>query len=440
MSGATPRKPPNAVERRLRRIAELWAEASADPALRLLCWRADLDERRMLDVFVALENGAAAMTADGFLRFGAAFETPRGYAPALLAELAAAAEASREGLGRLGLRRDWGLPPARPGEAAGRHFLRAAADLAASFPGRVERIVLVLAPARIADPAGWRRWLEHLAGEDIPAPLRVMVADPAEAPLLDGIEARAPGRALTIAPRLDMTGAMGELARAEGEDGPAKSYRIHLVVLAAAAGVKNAEAAQGAADHALRIARERGWPDQEVVVHMAMGATRLATGEHDLAIRSYRGAYRAAEQAAEVNHPAAPKLRLASGMGLGGAMLAAGRWADAARVYGMSAPFAAQAEDGMMMVEALRMASWCHAQAAEPEAAWRCGAQALEAGAALPADLRAVSTLPWVARTMLGLLEGRPDRERHGRELRGWVTTLLGEGWEARLDAPQPTP
>jgi hypothetical protein len=136
-----------------------------------------------------------------------------------------------------------------------------------------------------------------------------MVADPAEAPLLQGIEARAPGRVVIIEPRLDMTAAMGELARAEGKDSPAKSCRIHLAALAAAAGVKNAEAAQGAADQALRIARERGWPDREVVVHMAMAATRRAAGEHDLAIRSDRSTCRAAEPAAEVNHPAAPKLR-----------------------------------------------------------------------------------------------------------------------------------
>jgi hypothetical protein len=430
----------NAIERRIDHLASLWNSASDEPAIRLVRWLVDLDEGRMVDVFVALEGQSAAQTADAFLKLGTPFENERDYATALLRELMAAAEASREGLRAKGLRDDWRAPAATQGQGAGRHLLIAAASLAAHYEDRFERLVLVLAPAAIRDSAGWRRWIEQLLRADIPASLRVMLCDPADAPLLDGIEAGAPGRAITLEPRLNMVAAISELARAEGADGPAKSFRIQLVALAAAARVKNGEAAQQAADRAVAIAHAEKWPDQEVVAMMALGATRLATGELDLAVRAYRGAFRAAEQAGVVGHPAAPKLRVAAGMGLGGAMLAAACWADAARVYEATAPLALTAQDGIMTVEAWRMASYCHAQAGAAAHSWQCGAEALQAGAALPPDLRGASTLPWVAQTMLRLIKGHVQQEQHTASLRARMDALLGQGWEARLDPAPAAP
>jgi hypothetical protein len=429
------------VERRVDRLADLWNAVSDDPDVRLVRWLVDPDERRLLDVFAALENEEVGQTADGFLKFAAPFTDVRRYAEALLDELAAHYEASREGLLARGLTDDWCPPEASSGEGAGRRFLRAADALAARYPDRLDRLVLYLAPAHVADGVGWRTWLERLLQAPIPASLRVMVADAAEAPLLAGLDARFGGRAVALEPRLDMAAAMSELARAEGEDGPAKSLRNHLVALASAARVKNGEAAQGAAGHALEVAREQRWPDQEVVVHMAMGAARLATGEHDLAACSYRDALEAAGRALAAEHPAAAKLRLAAGMGLAGAILAAARWSEAAQAYEAAAPLAAEAAgDGVMVLEAWRMASHCHAQAGAAAAAWRCGRLALDAGADLPDELRQASTLPWAAQTLLRLIEEHPERDRYAASVGARMEALLGPGWEARLEPARPAP
>lgn len=424
----------NAIERRIDRLAGLWNEASDDPEVRLVRWLVSLDERRMLDIFAALENEEVGQTADGFLRIAAPFAGMGDYAGALIDELVTLYEASREGLLGKGLAADWRVPEALPGEAAGRFFLRAAASLATYYPDRLDSLVLYFAPSHIADEAGWRTWLDHLLQAQTPAPLRFMVADPVEAPLLDALDARADGRAVTLEPRLDMAAAMGELARAEGNDGPAKSLRIHLVTLAGAAQVKNAKAAQQAAHHALAVAREQQWPDQEVVIHMAMGATHLATGAHASAVDSYRAALEAARQALAAGHPAGAKLRVAGSMGLGGTLLAAARWPEAAQAYEAAAPLAVAAEDGVMALEAWRMASHCHAAAGDAPAAWRCGGLALEAGSGLPDDLRQTSTLPWVAQTLLRLLEGHRERDRYASPVRARMEALLGAGWEARLE------
>src|SRR5688500_13978963 len=62
----------NVIENRIDRLASLW-NASSDPEVRLVRWLVSLDERRMVDVFPALENEEIGQTADGFLRLEAPF-------------------------------------------------------------------------------------------------------------------------------------------------------------------------------------------------------------------------------------------------------------------------------------------------------------------------------------------------------------------------------
>ncbi len=430
----------NAIARRIGRLASLWNEASDNPAIRLVRWVVGTDERRMLDVFVALENEEVGQTADGFLRLTASFEGPGDYAPSLVRELVEIGKASEEGLRNKELRDDWTIPPIASNEGSGRYFLRAMDSLKSHYPDRMDCLVLFLAPVAISDAAAWQRWLGQMLAAGVPASLRVMVADPVDTPWLGELERTFPDLVLTIEPQLDMPAAMNELARSEGSPGPARDYRIHLVALAAAAQTKNGEGAQKAADQALVVARAEGWHDQEAVVQMAMGATRLATNEHDLAIQAYRRAFKAAEVAAEAAHPAAPKLRVAAGMGLGGAMLAASRWPDAARVYEATAPLAVAAQDGVMAVEAWRMASYCHAQSGAAAAAWQCGNEALGAGETLDESMRQASTLPWVAQTMLQLLDSHVRKDEYAAIVDGRLTQLLGEGWKDRLQAADALP
>jgi Domain of unknown function (DUF6531) len=421
----------NAIERRIDRLAELCNGALADAAIRLICWRCDLDERRMLGIFVELEAQDVAQTVGTFIKLAAPFTAPHDYADALVREIEAQYEASRDGLRQQGLFDGWRVPERQPDDPSGQYLLRAVDTLREAYADRMQLLVLVLAPDAIADGRAWRYWLERLALAQIPPLLRIMVIDPIEAPLLEGLDEASPGCVVTIEPSLDMPAALDELARSEGQDGPAKTFRIHLVTLSNAASKGNAKAAERAASRALAVAREQGWPDQEVVVHMALGASRLAASRCDPAATSYRDALLAARRAGEAKHPAAGKLELAAGMGLGGALLAGTEWAQAAKVYEACVPLATVVGDNIMTLEGWRMAAHCHEQAGADTEAWRCTLQAIAAGEALPEEQRRTSSLLWVGGGLLRLLDRHYDDQRDAVELRVRLDALLGGGWGA---------
>ncbi|MFE0752548.1 hypothetical protein ACFW16_01240 [Inquilinus sp. NPDC058860] len=423
----------NAIERRVDRLAALWNDAASDPGMRLFCWRCDLDEQRLLGIFTELEHEEVAQTPGSFIRLVSPFSTLQGYASVLATELAAQYEAGREDLRKDGLFAAWQPPDRMEEESPGQHLLRVADSLRAAYADTVQLLVLCLEPGTIADDAAWRRWVESLVQAEIPARLRFMVVDPIDSPRLAGLETERPDRVRLIEPRLDMPAALDELARSEGEEGPAKTFRIHLVTLANAAGKGNTRLVEQAGANGLAVARAEGWADQEVVVLMSLAAARLGAADFDGAAKGYREAVAAARRAGEGGHPAAAKLELSAGMGLGSALLAESRWPEAARIYEACVPLASKADDGMMVLESWRMAAHCHEQARADREAWRCGEHALAAGEALPADQRRSSTLPWVGQTMLRLLARYDGDTPQAVQVRRRLDGLLGPDWERAL-------
>ena len=94
-----------------------------------------------------------------------------------------------------------------------------------------------------------------------------------------------------------------------------------------------------------------------------------------------------------------------------------------------------------MLLEAWRMAGWCHEQAGADRDAWRCGQLALEAGDRLPAGQRERSTLPWVGQMLLRLLERHYDRDdRHGDMVRSRLDGMIGTGWQRALEPEAAAP
>jgi len=430
---AKPTPMANAIERRLEHVRAIWNGFATDPKARLLIWRCDVDERRMIDMLVELETEpAGAATPDVFLTLRSAFLKPEEHAKTLLQELTDQFDHSRQDLVAANLNADW--QPPDPGQPNGVRLLKALDSFHHFYADRMELLAIFLSPERIADPAGWRQWLERLARVDLNASIRFMVTDSLATPLLDGLEASAPDRIRSVEPALDMSAAVEELARSEGADGPAKTFRCSLAAVASAATKKNPQAAEKAAGQALAVAKEQNWVDQEVVIHMALGAARIGAGQADKAADSYRDAIVAAREATKADHPAGPKLEVVAGMALGSALVAGERWTQAARVYEAVAPLAGKADDVTMKLESLRMAAWCHEQAAADTDAWRCGLQALEAGEAMPPEQRASSTLPWVGQTLLRLI-GQPGQTgEDAAQLRARLDAAMGAGWEGRLD------
>lgn len=423
----------NAVERRLERVAELWDRFAADPSLRALRLRGVLDDLRLVDLFIDVQNEEFGTAPDVFVRLGPSFRDPACYADDLISALCEQYEAARPELRARGIPADWEPPAALSEETDEAFLLRFAASFQAFYAERMQCLVLVLAPDAVADDQAFLDWIANLLDLGVPATLRLLVPDPAEAPRLEGLDERAPGLAVTINPALDMPGALEELARSEGEEGPAKLFRIHLVSLANAAGKGNITAAELAARRALEVAKKEDWPDQALVAHMGLAAAYLAAKRPDDAVGSYRKAMVAAEAAAKKEHPAAAKLRVSAVMGEGAALVAAAHWAEAAGVYERAAPLAEAAADPVMLLEAWRMAGYCHEQAGADRDAWRCGQLALEAGDKLPPEQRQQSTLPWVGQMLRRLLQRHYQDDHHSQALDARLDGLIGPGWERTL-------
>jgi len=420
----------NAIERRLERVAELWEAFAGDPTLRLLRWRGVLDDLRLVDLFIDLQSEEIGTAPDVFVRLISPFEHPTRYAGTLVSALLEQYDAARADLTARGIAAEWQPPAAAADESDESLLLRHAASFQAYHAERMQCLVLVLTPSKVTDNQALAAWLVDLLGLGVPATLRLLVPDPAEAPRLDGLDERASGLAVTIDAGLDMSGALEELARSEGEEGPARLFRVHLVSLANAAGKGNVTAAKLAARRALGVAKKEDWPDQALVAHMSLAAAYLAASRPNDAVGCYRKAAVAAEAAAAKEHPAAAKLHVTAAMGEGAALVAAARWAEAAAVYERTAPLAEATSDPVMLLEAWRMAGYCHEQAGADRDAWRCGQLALDAGNRLPAEQRRQSTLPWVGQMLQRLLRRHYQDEDRAQALDARLDGLIGAGWQ----------
>jgi tetratricopeptide (TPR) repeat protein len=425
----------NAIERRLDRLTEQWQAFAADPALRLLRWRAVADDLRMVDLFIDVQSEELGTTPDVFVRLRPAFGDPSRYASDLLSAFLDQYDAARPDLEAQGIAAGWQRPEAAVDETDPAFLVRVATSFQAYYADRMQCLVLVLAPATVADERAFAAWLIDLLQQRLPPTLRLMVPDPEGAPRLDGLDQMAPGLAVTIDPALDMPGALEELARSEGADGPAKLFRVNLTSIANAGAKGNLTGAERAAGRALEVARKEDWADQALVVHMALAAVYLGAGRAADAVGSYRKASIAAEAVAAKGHPAAARLRLTAAMGEGAALVAAARWREAAAAYEQAAPLAEAAGDPLMLLEAWRMAGWSHEQAGADRDAWRCGQLALEAGERLPADRRGQSTLPWVGQMLLRLLDRHYRDDVHqAKATRRRLDGVFGKGWERALE------
>jgi tetratricopeptide (TPR) repeat protein len=425
----------NAIERRLDRLTEQWQAFAADPALRLLRWRAVADDLRMVDLFIDVQSEELGTTPDVFVRLRPAFGDPSRYASDLLSAFLDQYDAARPDLEAQGIAAGWQRPEAAVDETDPAFLVRVATSFQAYYADRMQCLVLVLAPATVADERAFAAWLIDLLRQRLPPTLRLMVPDPEGAPRLDGLDQMAPGLAVTIDPALDMPGALEELARSEGADGPAKLFRVNLTSIANAGTKGNLTGAERAAGRALEVARKEDWADQALVVHMALAAVYLGAGRAADAVGSYRKASIAGEAVAAKGHPAAARLRLTAAMGEGAALVAAARWREAAAAYEQAAPLAEAAGDPLMLLEAWRMAGWSHEQAGADRDAWRCGQLALEAGERLPADRRGQSTLPWVGQMLLRLLDRHYRHDLHqAKVMRRRLDGAFGKDWERALE------
>ena len=163
---------------------------------------------------------------------------------------------------------------------------------------------------------------------------------------------------------------------------------------------------------------------------MALGAAYLGAKKMTDALVSYRNAGAKAAVMTQAGDSVGPKLALQAKLAEGAALIADGKYADAAFVYRQAVELAGQAKDDLMTMESWRMAAYCHETLQQPEAAWECGHKALEAAERLAPEVRANSTLPFVGQGLLRA--GKKFGSEAEKSVRDRMIQLAGADWEMK--------
>jgi tetratricopeptide (TPR) repeat protein len=418
----------NAIEKRLDILETLWNEFAEDEDARVLRWLVDKDEARMIEVFLAVQNEEGTMVPDLFVRLDAPFADSQLFGFELMKELREQYDGIREVLKQEQIAEDWVCPLPSPEESDVMAFVRACRSFREHYATIIQQhFVAVLFPKDMADPTAWQAWLWRLAKGDWPTHVRVMVIDSLQSPSLEPLAQEESIVVRTVRPELDMSGALAELAQDIPGHHPGNTFRRLLVALMNAAEKQDVATAERAATSAMTLAVKEGWPQMQIVVHMAMGATYLQAKNVDNALERYRQAHSVAI-AAESADPMARKLRLQCRMAEGAVLISDGRYQEAAPVYEESAGLAEMIEDWLMTQECWRMAVYCYDRLTRWEEAWRCGQQALAAADKMEADQRKTSTLPFVGANLLRIAEQHVGTE-HSDHVNNRMVAMLGPDW-----------
>lgn len=391
------------VEKRIDDLRDLWMEASAAPDVRLVVWRIPGNADRMLAAFFeAHKQSDVALTPDYFLSFDAPFDTGFGYSRGLMEALQLGYVGSRNSLKEQGAPIDWqGAHGEYPDSATG--VLRMFGSFATHYQPHLRYFVAILSPGRMASAEALESWLDNALRAPVPSNVRLAIVDHAQTRQWQPLAERHGAAVRVIDAPIDMFDIARATAAQSGGAGPTTVYRQMLTDVMTL--LEKGTAAQTAqrADKALVLAVREQWPDQQVVLHMAVAGGYLKEKQIPEAIGRYRAARECAVKAEIAQHPAGTNLVMQSWFGEAGAWLTAGQPERAAQAYVEAAEVAKRVPNGMFALEGLRMAGFCHAQARHREPARDHYLRALaEANAMAPGD-RPLTTLPLLLQDLLRL-------------------------------------
>ncbi|MFC3552436.1 hypothetical protein ACFOLC_15635 [Lysobacter cavernae] len=403
------------VEQRIDLLRDLWLEATGDEQARLLVWRIPGNADRMLAAFFEAHRQAEeAMTPDFFLNFDCDFDTGFGYSRALLEHFQLGYVGSRDSLKAQGAAIDWrGAHADHPSSAAG--VMDMLGSFAQHYREHMRSFVAVLVPGAVTSVEALQRWLETALQAPVPERVRLCVVDYADSRQWQPLVERFGKSVRVIDAPIDMFDiARATAAQSSGGAGPTSAYRQMLTDVMTLLDKGSAAQTAARAERALQMAGRQQWPDQQVVLHMAVAGAHLKEKQFPEAITRYRSARECALVAETVQHAAGTHLVMQTWFGEAGVWLTAGQPERAAQAYAQGAEVARRVPNGMFAIEGQRMAGFCLARAGQPEPARDRYLQGLgEAKAMLPAD-RAMTTLPLLLQDMLRLQDAtRTEKLEH---------------------------
>jgi tetratricopeptide (TPR) repeat protein len=429
----------NPIEQRIEYLASLWNEFAKDSEPRLLRWLVDNDGAQMVDLLIEIQSRGGGEIPDLFLRFSCPFGDANSYALELLNSLRTQYQESQEELISGELPADWQCPEPLVGESGLEAFVRACISFKEYYRGKMLTLALALTPSQIANPQQWQQFLHSFLIHGLPQTIRTTVIDHLDNSLLSTLCQTEPQLTRTVTPQLDMHNAVEEIAASAEGVGPGNDFRLLYVKLGNAISKKDTKSALAIATDAMRIAKRQKWYDLQVAVQMMLGGMYLGEKNSAQALTVYGEAEKLATEADQASHPAGKKLLVQTKFAQGGALVSNGKYAQAAPIYQSAAPIAHEQSDAFLELEAWRMASYCYESAQQFPEAWQCGNSALAAGELLDKDMRQNSTLPYVGKGLLNILQKYhhfSNKREQEQIIRNRLVSLVGEDWEGRIEKP----
>jgi len=425
-------QPSNPVERRFMDAHSDWMKFAQNKSARLLYWQTNEPDQELIKVYFQGQQDLSRAV----LLLDYDFNDGDQYASDLSKEIIDFYEKSREGSEKYGIKADWQPPEKNRRETQTQYLLSITNSLMQHHPDVFPGMVLVFRPLQIKKPQAFERWLDTLLQDNQTPPwqsdrIRFVLYGTDEKPL-PWLRQQHPQRVQIVTGKYRMETVPRELVAASGERGPSGRFRRLFVELSETLAHNDPARLEKLRSAALQISTQEKWFDQSVVIHLLAGAAYLKWQTHKNALDAYQQAVDCAKQAVQTQHPAGNKLMVNALFGLASVWLTQGDHRHAVPCYTQAAPYAEADKDGLLSVEAWRMAGYCLDQLKMPDQADEAGFKALQAGLWIDPPLRTNSNLPLVVDRMLKRIGafGKP-----GNRLNELLTALYGPDW---LDARQP--
>jgi hypothetical protein len=427
--------PANAIEERLDRVEEQWFAFTGEAAARVGRWRLDADGIRLVETFLEAQTREGTAVPDFIMRLAVPFTDPLQHGVQLRLLFEEEIRAAAGDMADAQVPTDWMPPPRDQRLDDIGELLSCMHSFKLHYGSIFERVVVVLMPEGVSDAAAWAWWVERLVQRPVPEHLRTMLFDDAAAPLLDAVAAKYPVQCMTLAPELDMTGAIDELVKQVGGSTPADVYRRMFVGMSTAAQKGNIAGSVSLGARAIRVAQQQGWVQQVAVVHMALGSILMGAGRLQEAVAAFRASGTAAEASRDGGDAGSDRVVVQARLAEGAALLQEDAIDHAAAAYDAAGVLAEaqQPQDPMLMLECRRMSGYCHERLGRPDLAWHHLGMALKAAEEIDPSQRLQTTLPYVVRSIVGLTE-QPAYQRYRPLLEDRLTRILGPDWHRLVE------
>ncbi|MBN8682920.1 MAG: hypothetical protein J0L99_09705 [Chitinophagales bacterium] len=420
----------NAITQRLDLLRAAYSTFHKDKAALLCLWLPQLDEVQMIDAFVQYENSEVGITPDFFLTFSSPFLNAKSYGQHLLAEVHQYFGKNGELLREAALPDDIKIP-----QNAETPF--AVFQPLSEFARKAQPLLYVVAylkPSEVSDFAQWEQWIADALQQGLAPQVRLMLAVPEQYYPFYALRKAYKSQVKNLVPDLNMPDALRQLASTGNLQDPAVQFRLLFLEMGQAAGAKDFERLNTAAEKALALTQEQGWDQMEFTVRTAYGA-HLQPHKHlqKAALDEYVKGRQIADRMVQQGHPLGGQIFLQSRLFYGAGLLNAGQYPEAAQEYeAAAAKIAGDEQQRFQYMETCRLAGQSHMLAGNHEKAWSYYLNALDAAELLDAEQRYNTLLLYVAAALIRLIP-KANQERKETEIRDRIARLIGPDWESQM-------